>query len=182
MEGQERTSSDVPNYKLSNFVEHSYQKTFVVDAKRDLVWQWLNRPETFTEGQLWPFRVEFISPDPKARANFREGVICTHYGPGMNFSGILTEIRPPEYRDLQYFYGSYAVSFRFIRPTRLQFWLVEENGGCAVTLRVDSFVRNGWNRIWTLAQRLFWNRFPKFMNRGLRALPESACVDSELAA
>ena len=37
-----------------------------------------------------------------------------------------TGIIPGFYRDLRYYYGSYAVSFRLIRPVRLQFLLDAE--------------------------------------------------------
>ena len=92
---------------------------------------------------------------------------------------MLTEIREGEYRDLHYFYGSYVLSPRLERPTRLQFWIAEEPGppraATRVRLRVDSFVRSGrMARLWTRGQRFFWSRFPSWMARSSGALEAAA--------
>ena len=127
-----------------------------------------NSPETFTDSQIFPFRVEFVAPDG-GEDNFRTGVHCIHHGPLMSFAGIIGEIRSPEYRDLQYFYGSYALSFRVIRPKRLQFWLEETDLGTKVTVGVSSLVRNGWHAVWTIGQTLFWPSFGWSLQRQFRS-------------
>jgi len=138
----------------------------------DSVWRWLNDPATFTEGQVWPFRVEFVG------GGFEPGVLNVHHGPFINFAGVMGEVRDPgdssagttAYRDLKYFYGSYALSPRLARPTRLQFWAEPApGGGTRVTLQLDSFVREPFVRPWELAQRAFWSRFPRWMGRSLEA-------------
>jgi hypothetical protein len=58
---------------------------------------------------------------------FEPRVLNVHHGPQLNVAGVIGEVRDPQsgvaaYRDLKYFYGSYAISSRFVRPTRLQFW------------------------------------------------------------
>lgn len=155
--------------------EHCHQFTVGIAAERARVWQWLNTPETFTEGQLPPYRVEFVSPDPeRIAANFSEGVFTVHHGPFLNFAGVLTEIRPGEYRDLQYFYGSFALSQRLIRPVRLQFWVEEMMPGVTcVRGQVDSYVRPWMARLWTWAQKLFWGQFGRLMQRELEREAEA---------
>ena len=85
----------------------------------------------------------------------------------MNFAGVIGEVREREYRDLKYFYGSYALSPRFARPTRLQFWIRPSPGGTEVSLRVDSLVRRRFLGLWDFGQDVFWRRFPRWMERAL---------------
>lgn len=80
-------------------------------------WSWLCDPDTFVDGQVWPWEVEFL-PDENGPGDFRPGVHNAHTGPFMSFAGILGEIEEGRYRDLWYFYGSYALSFKLFRPTR----------------------------------------------------------------
>jgi len=150
------------------FVRHTNEYVFVVDRPLDKVWDWLNNPKTFTDSQIFPWRVEFVSPDENIPAGFHEGVLCVHHGPMMMFSGVLTEIRDKEYRDLQYFYGSYVGSLRWIRPTRLQFWVREVPGGTEVKARLDSFVIPALYKFWTWAQNLVWRQFPGDILRATR--------------
>ena len=170
----------VPTGAPEGFVTHVYRKTFTVPHPRGRVWAWLNDPATFVEGQVWPFRVEFVD------GGFEPGVLNVHHGPLMNFAGVIGEVRDPEpgvtaYRDLKYLYGSYALSPRLARPTRLQFWAGSvgvgvagdaadssgAGGGTTVTLQLDSLVRGGFVRMWDLAQRVFWSRFPRWMRSAL---------------
>ena len=160
----------VPNAAPPGFAVHVYEREFSVAAAGDRVWAWLESPATFVDGQIWPFRVEFVSADPAQEPGFHVGGLNVHHGPLMSLAGQLTEIRAGEYRDLQYFYGSYVLSLRLIRPTRLEFWLEPEGeSGTRVRLRVTSFVRQGIAGLWTRAQRLFWARFPRWMARSVGA-------------
>lgn len=117
----------VPAGAPEGFVGHAYQKTFFVDHPIERVWPWLNDPATFVDGQVWPFRVEFVN------GGFEPGVLNVHHGPFLNAAGVVGEVRgpgdEPAYRELKYFYGSYALSPRLARPTRLQFWTEEGAGG-----------------------------------------------------
>lgn len=98
------------------FVEHAYQKTFLMGHPVGRVWAWLNDPATFVDGQVRPYRVEFVD------GGFEPGVLNVHHGPFLNAAGAIGEVRGPgerpAYRDLKYFYGSYALSLRLARPTR----------------------------------------------------------------
>ena len=104
---------------------------------------------------------------------FEPGVLNVHHGPFLNVAGVIGEVRGPgegsgAYRDLPYFYGSYAISPRLFRPTRLQFWAERSGRDTAVTLQLDSLVRRPFLRTWDLAQVIFWSRFPSWMDSALR--------------
>lgn len=148
---------------------HQHTFEYFVAADRAAVWTWLNTPETFTEGQPPFYRVEFTSPDPeRIPAGFYEGVQNVHHGPFLNFAGVLTEIREGEYRDLQYYYGSYALTMWWIRPTRLQFWVEEvEPGITRVRGQVDSYVKPWIAKMWGWAQRFFWGNFQRLIQQAL---------------
>lgn len=156
----------VPQGKPPGFIPHVHRYEFRTPHPPSLVWAWLNDPATFTEGQVWPYRVEFID------GGFEPGVLNAHQGPLLNLPGVIGEVRPlgqgPAYRDLQYLYGSYALSPRLVRPTRLQFWAEGSGGGTFVTLQLDSLVRRRFVRVWSILQRIFWERFPRWMSSALR--------------
>jgi hypothetical protein len=98
----------------SGFVHDVYEHVWTIERPRAQVWAWLCDPGTFTDGQIPPWRVEFLTNEA-GETGFAEGVYNTHTGPFINFAGVLGEIRHEEYRDLQYFYGSYALSFALFR-------------------------------------------------------------------
>ena len=102
-------------------------------------------------------------------AGFHVGVLNTHHGPGLNFAGVIAAVEPMAYRDLRYFYGAYALSPRWIRPTRLQFWTEADGEGTGVRLQVDSLVRAGWGGRWSWLQERFWRRFPRWLRKGVDA-------------
>jgi len=116
---------------------------------------------------VWPWRVEFMN-GADGESGFMTGVYNAHVGPFTNFSGVLGEIREREYRDLQYFYGSYAVSPRLFRPTRLQFWLEdhpERDNASVLHLRLDAVVRRSARGVWGWMMRRFWARFGRWCER-----------------
>ena len=155
----------VPKGAPPGFMTHVHRHAFSMPHPGARVWGWLNDPATFTEGQVWPYRVEFVN------GGFQPGVLNAHQGPFLNLPGVIGEVRGFErgvaYRDLQYFYGSYAISPRVVRPTRLQFWAEESAGGTLVTLQLDSLVRRPFGRAWCLSLRVFWSRFPRWMASAL---------------
>lgn len=158
----------VPQGAPERFMGHVYRRAFQVPHEPRRVWNWLNDPATFTEGQVWPFKVEFVD------GGFEPGVLNVHHGPLLNFAGAIGEVRAPDeevagYRDLKYFYGSYAISPRLVRPTRLQFWVEGSGEGTLLTLQVDSFVRHRFIKPWDLLQRVFWQRFPRWIDSALRS-------------
>lgn len=140
------------------------------------------RTETFTRGQPWPYRVEFLDtpqPDGTVARGFDVGTLNAHHGPFLNFCGVVSKVEVTEtraVRDLEYAYGAYAVAFRLIRPTRLGIEVVSTGeASCRVTIQVESFVRPWISSIWTLAQRCFWLGFGPALRRQIpRASPISS--------
>ena len=43
------------------FVAHEYHHIWQLNKPRAAVWAWLCNPDTFTEGQVRPYRVEFLA-------------------------------------------------------------------------------------------------------------------------
>ena len=159
------------------FLEHSYEFEVTIDASNEAVWKWLNDPETFTESQYWPFRVEFYSPDPEHIPNgFHEGVLTNHHGPLLNLVGELVQIKPNSYRDLQYYYGSYALSFRWIRPYRLEFWTTEKESKTEIRCKLSSYVKPSFSSFWTTSQRFFWKSFKRWSKRAIPKLDSAKAV------
>lgn len=152
------------------FVATVYEHEWHIDRRREDVWAWLCDPATFTDGQIPPFRVEFLT-NHLGETGFNEGVYNAHVGPLMSFSGVLGTIEPMRYRDLQYFYGSYAISHALFRPTRLQFWLDDDATGTEsateLHLRLDAFVRAPATGVWDRLMRTFWNRFGSWCERAI---------------
>jgi len=150
-----------------DFIESSYSFDFEIDAPAKDVWKWLNNPRTFTDTQIWPYKVEFYSPDPENIPDgFHQGVFNIHYGPMINFAGKITEIGA-NYRDLQYFYGSYALSIRWVRPYRLEFWTTEKEGKTTIKCKVSYWVKPWIEGAWMNLQKLFWVTFPRFARKSI---------------
>lgn len=179
----------VPTGAPDGFVPHTHRQVVTVPRPREAVWRWLNDPATFIDSQIPPWRVEVLEPgsDPRfgatgatgapegtqsASAGFAPGMLNVHHGPGMLFAGVIAEIRPLEYRDLRYWYGSHAISLRLIRPTRLQFWVDADTAGTRVTVQVDALVRPWLAGPWDLLQSVFWGRFGRWMDRSLASPDE----------
>lgn len=147
---------------------HTYSFSVTLGASRSRVWEWLNTPETFTKGQIWPYSVEFVSPDPEIEPIFLEGVHTIHHGPFLHVAGVLSEVRPDYYRDLQYFYGSFVLGMSLIRPARLQFWLQENTDGYTMVQgQMDSYVQSYMKGFWTFTQKMFWGQFKGLMRRSV---------------
>ncbi|MEO0855234.1 MAG: hypothetical protein AAFY55_00095 [Bacteroidota bacterium] len=171
MPGTLHTDEVAPHAAPLGFRVHTYRHAWTVPHDRAAVWAWLNDPATFTDGQVPPYRVEFVSPYKGGPMGFSPGVLNVHHGPGILFAGVLGAITPPvpgrtAYRDLRYFYGSYALSLRLVRPTRLQFWADDAApGSTQVMLQLDAFVARWFNPAWSLAQRAFWAGFGDTMTK-----------------
>ncbi len=150
------------------FVADVYEHTWTIDRPRGEVWAWLCDPATFTDGQIPPFRVEFLTGADGA-SGFEEGIYNHHVGPLMCFAGVLGEIDDQRYRDLQYFYGSYALSHALFRPTRLQFWLDDGPGDdtTELTLQLDTFVRRRAVGAWHRGMGVFWKRFGRWCEKAI---------------
>lgn len=157
------------------FSEHVFTRAYEVPVPWQVPWSWLMTPETFTKGQVWPFRVEFLDtplPDGRIARGFDVGTLNAHHGPFMNFCGRITRVETgPDggRRDLHYDYGAYALAFRLIRPTLLRVEATPSGPTTSVvTVRIESHVRRGLHRAWTLAQRCFWPGFGLALRKACR--------------
>ena len=151
------------------FKDHKHTFTVNISARETDIWDWLNDTKTFTDNQIWPYKVEFYSPNPEIIPNgFNEGVFTNHTGPLINFAGQLMEIKE-NYRDLQYFYGSYAISFKWVRPYRLEFkTTVIDEDSTDITCTISSYVKPGIYKLWDKSQQVFWRRFRKWATKSIR--------------
>jgi hypothetical protein len=169
-EGPVTAVAPFPTTAPPGFVQHEHTHRWEIDRPRSAVWAWLCDPATFVDGQVWPFRVEFLS-DATGRSGFSQGVYNAHVGPFISFAGVLGEIEPERYRDLQYFYGSYAISHGLFRPTRLQFWLDDgaTPGTTVLHLKIDSFARKRFDSAWSRLMGVFWARFGRWCEKAVPA-------------
>lgn len=167
----------VRNQMPPGWAVHVFERRWAVDAPRWAVWAWLNDPKTFTQ-QIWPFRVEFLpGSGVDGGSGFAPGVLNAHHGPFLNASGVIAEVDLGDdgdgrYRDLRYFYGSFVIGMRFVRPVRLEFWVEDEledgGDGAAVRVRIESYVARWFAGPWSVINRLFWLSFPGWMRPGAR--------------
>lgn len=156
-----------PSEPPPGFVHDVYDHVWTVDRPIADVWRWLCDPATFTDGQIPPFRVEFLN-NAAGQTGFHEGVYNAHVGPLMSFSGVLGEIEEESYRDLQYFYGSYAISHALFRPVRLQFWLDAAGPSSTVLrLQLDTYVRERALGPWRKLMSVFWKRFGRWCEKAV---------------
>ena len=146
------------------FTRRTVRRSWHVPHPRAAVWAWLNDPATFVDGQVPPYRVEFVTPSGRD-GGFGEGVWTAHHGPGLLAAGRLGEVVGPApgrtaTRDLSYGYGSYVGSLRLARPTRLQIWADDDGDDATeVRLQFDADVRDGLGLAWDAAMRAFWSGF-----------------------
>ena len=118
----------------------------------DNIWRKLNLRESFVRGQVFPYRVEFETVQQEGR--FESGELNVHHGPMLSVHGAIGEITQT-YRGLNYFYGSYVLSFRLIRPVQLEFF--REEG--ALVLRLHSYVKPWIKPLWRTGNTVFWAFF-----------------------
>ncbi|MEL6795843.1 MAG: hypothetical protein AAFO89_03375 [Planctomycetota bacterium] len=153
--------------------EHAFEREWLVAASRRSTWRWLNDPETFTR-QIWPYKVEFLEGSGEGGASgFAPGVLNAHHGPLLNAAGVITCVDHGEdgdgrYRELLYFYGSFVLGMRCVRPRRLAFWIRDRGEGCAVKVRLESSVSPIMHAPWSVLNRAFWLSFPGWMRSGAR--------------
>lgn len=132
---------------------HVFEKSWIFDEKKCLaIWEKLQRRETFVKGQLPPYKVEFESGLDSGL--MRKDELNIHHGPFLSVHGAMGEMSET-YRDLNYLYGSYVLSYRLIRPTRLEFF----RSGGTLTLRLSAQVAPWFIPFWELGLTTFWGFF-----------------------
>ena len=134
-------------------VEDNYEYFFHVDeSKMPDVWNKLNQRQTFIDGQIFPYRVEFGSGHKEG--SFETGELNIHHGPLLSVHGAIGKVTS-HYRSLNYFYGSYVLSFRIIRPILLEF----SREGDQLKLRLTSYVVPWMLPLWRSGNNFFWKFF-----------------------
>ena len=153
-----------PQLKLNSFsIDHIFSKPL------DSCWKILNHSDTFSKHQLFPYNVEFFPLNKSSTNHMQEKVWTNHHGPLLSAAGQLVTLTPQSYRDLHYNYGSYAISFRLIRPVRLQlFFTALESNKTKVTVQFDTYVASWFNTLWTYIQYLFWKPFFYSVNLSIK--------------
>ena len=138
--------TESPN-KFQNLI---YEKKIKVDpSKLNEFWEKLNLRETFIDAQFFPYKVEFATG--LKSGCFQTGELNIHHGPFLSVHGSIGKVSE-NYRDLNYFYGSYALSFRLVRPTRLEF--LKENDG--IRLKLHAFIKPWFAPFWRMGNNFFW--------------------------
>ena len=137
----------------SGFIADEFEREFTFsEDKMSSIWKRLQKRETFTKGQIYPYRVEFDAPSQVGE--FSPGELNIHHGPFLSVHGAIGEVTS-SYRSLDYFYGSYVVSFRLVRPVQLEFF----REGPKLKLKLKSYIRPWFRPVWRLLNHLLWLGF-----------------------
>lgn len=149
-----------PQFLPPHFVADEFETSFTLNQTQVQVFHFFCNTKTFTNLQIPPYRVEFVSCHPDKKNVFETGVQTIHHGPLMNFAGVIGEIRSPYYRDLQYYYGSYAISLYLARPVRLEIWFDKiSDKKTKVKIKVTWHIRKSFRWFWRLFQKIFFLQF-----------------------
>ena len=128
------------------------KKIFIDQQQLDIKWKKLQRRETFVNSQIPPYKVEFNYH--KQEGFFEKNELNIHFGPFLHLPALVGDIND-NYRDLNYLYGAYVISFRIIRPVRLEFFKEEKS----ITLKLQSYVNPTLEKPWIYMNNIFWNFF-----------------------
>jgi hypothetical protein len=135
------------------FMLDEYERELIFSEKTMAsVWKKLQLRETFTKGQLFPYRVEFAASSQEGE--FSPGELNIHHGPLLSVHGAIGEVTS-SYRSLHYFYGSYVFSFRIVRPLELEFF----REGTQLKVKIKSYVRPWFRPVWRCLNYLLWSSF-----------------------
>ena len=144
----------------SGFVHSKVHVEVVCKKPIHSVWNYLKRMETFTSGQILPYRVEFLPKEGETEPSFSVGTYNNHHGPFLNLPAIVTNMQKNTYREMRYLYGSYIGSFNLIRPTSLQLTFVKaDHNHTLVIVELNSEIRPWLKSTWELMNNFFWKRF-----------------------
>ena len=148
---------------------HCFQLTHIFSKSLNACWDKFNHSETFSKHQIFPYRVEFCPKQVDSTNHFVEKTWTNHHGPCLNAAGQIVTMTPPSYRDIHYTYGSYAISFRLLRPVRLQFFFEKTslNQTC-VRVQFDTYVPNWFKPVWSIIQSFFWKSFFLSINLSIK--------------
>jgi hypothetical protein len=122
----------------------------------EAVWAWLSRKDTFTRGQIPPYRVEFMGDEEDV--SFGQGNYNNHHGPFLHLPAYVTIMNAPTFREMQYLYGSYVLSYRLIRPISLTMSVEADGDSTKVIVELRAYTRPLVQSIWESLNRVFWKR------------------------
>lgn len=142
-------NSECPKHMITDLFEVDFN---LDDSKVHSIWEKLQRRETFVKGQLPPYKVEFETGLDEG--TFHKGEKNIHHGPLLSVHGEIGEINE-NYRGLNYYYGSYVISFRLIRPIQLEFFKTD-NG---IKMKLHSYVASWFKPFWKFGNNIFWKKF-----------------------
>ena len=143
----------IQSLKPSHLNDHSFEMTWNFSSENcKIAWDKLQLRETFTKGQIPHYKVEFESLSQVGP--FQTEELNIHHGPFLSVHGAIGEITE-NYRDLIYYYGSYVISFRLIRPIRLEFFKTEKT----IKVRLTSYVHPLFEIFWDKGLLFFWKIF-----------------------
>lgn len=144
-----KSNSECPSYMKSNIIEYEFM---LDNEKKNEVWNKLQKRETFCKGQIPPYKVDFESG--KEEGAFYSGEKNSHHGPLLSVHGEIGDITD-HYRSLFYYYGSYVLSFRLVRPWLLEFIKTDD----AIKMKLHSYVHPLFLPLWKFGNHIFWKFF-----------------------
>lgn len=143
--------SDCPH----GFIVSKVEKEFYYNSDQlQIAWDKLQLRETFVRGQPFPYKVEFDSSSQDGA--FMMGELNIHHGPLLSVHGKITDVTDT-FRGLDYFYGSYVLSFRLVRPIKLEFFKKENS----IEMKLTSYVRPWFKGFWEFVNNILWKAFPR---------------------
>ena len=123
----------------TKFSEKKFTSSHVCQNSITTCWDYVSNMNTF-QGSFWNLsKVEYVTPG-QDQASFSEGTYTNHHGPLLSANGILSTVHAPTYRKMDYFYGSYIVTFRLFRPVALIFELNELNEHTQIKTEITVFI------------------------------------------
>lgn len=135
------------------FITDVFEREFHYSpGKIEAAWKRLQRRETFTKGQIFPYKVEFAAPSQEG--DFLPGELNIHHGPLLSVHGAIGDVTAT-YRSLDYFYGSYVMSFRIIRPVKLEFFRDQDT----LKLKFKVYIRPWFRPLWRVGNHILWSSF-----------------------
>ena len=144
----------------SGFVHSKVHIEVVCKRPIHRVWNYLNRMDTFTKGQIPPYRVEFLPKEGEKEPSFSVGTYNNHHGPFLNLPAVITNMQKNTYREMRYLYGSYVGSFHLVRPTSLRLTFVKaDNNHTLVIVELHSEIRPWLKSTWEFLNMHLWKRF-----------------------
>ena len=144
---------------ISFYHNHSKSDLNEVDfrpdnEKKNSVWDKLQKRETFTKNQIPPYRVELETIHREGE--LKEGEKNIHHGPFLSEHGEIGKVSD-DYRVLNFYYGSYVLIIRLIRPVLLEFYKID----AGIKIKLHSYAHIRSYSIWRFGNNIFWKQFRK---------------------